>query len=982
MKLKRITQITAVLFGSVGAAGLPLVAFAQVATAVQPAAEKPQGSPAAAADAQTQVIVTGSRVAAGSSSPVPLTVISQEKLQDLRPTTIADSLNTLPVFSGSRGQTSNPTATGGTGGGNGVANQLNLRNVGPTRNLILLDGRRVPPTSIGNIVDTDMIPQMLVKRVDVVTGGVSAVYGSDAITGVVNFITDTNYTGFKAHAQTGLSTYGDAAVNNTGIAVGKDFADGRGHFVASYEYRDDQGVLKRSERPWFHQPVVAGAGTTASPYLLVDNARLPNSPFGGRINCGATCALNGQYFATNGTLSPFANGQPVVINGATIAGVQVGGAGGYLDNNLKAPLESHQFFGRMDYDLTDNLSAFALISGNIKTNLLYQDPLTINNVLLSSNNAFLAPQYRSQLTAAGINTFRISRLVDQPTDFNPDAGTRFNPVAKSNQYMFTGGLKGKLGDGYDWNVAYTRGQSTLQTTLRNNVNQQRLAAATDAVVNPATGQIVCAAAISNPGAYSNCLPIDLFGPSASSAGSLDYILNDTRYQAVTYLDDIVADISGSPFSNWAGPVTFALSGEARLQSFKSTSEARPNQFANCAGLRPENCIQGSTLEWRQTFAPVSKIKQSVLEAAIETEVPLLKNVAFAKMLSVSGAARYTKYDTVGSYWTGKLGTSWVMSDELRFRGTVSRDIRAPTLNDLNQPASIVVTPTSDRLTGTTATVQQISFGNPDLTAEIGQTFTVGLAWKPSYIRGFTATVDYYNINIKNAIVSTVGFGDVFQNACYDSGGSSPYCALQVRPGGFTRTPADMAASNAATAWYVTPVNIGQIKTAGIDLELGYAGKVFGKSINLRGLAAYQPHILYIQPALETVDQGGVAFGSAGISAAPTVRLTGMASVQLTEQFRIDIQQRWRNAMKLGASGVWSDNHVRSYGQTALNLSYTMPDKRFGNAEFFLNIQNLLNTDPPLASASGTVSFPGQFNGFALTDDPIGRFFTAGVRVKF
>lgn len=915
-------------------------------------------APASTAD----IVVTGSRVITnGDNSPSPVTVVAQESLQNIRPTSITDGLSTLPVFSGSRGQMSNPSATGGVGGGNGVAAQLNLRNIGANRNLILLDGRRVPPTSISNIVDADMIPQQFIQRVDMVTGGVSAVYGSDAVSGVINFITDRKFKGVKAHAQYGIADEGDAGAFNAGVAFGTDLFGGRGHFQASYEFRDDKGVLARSDRSWFNQAAVVGSGTTASPYQLLENVRLANFPFGGRITCGTACGLNGQYFANDGVLSPFVNG-----TATSTANVQVGGAGGYLDHSLKAPLRSHQIYSRFDYDVSDDIHAFIVGATNIKRNAFLADYLQLTNVQISSANPYLSPAYQSQLAAAG-SSFRFSRMVDQDS--------QNGAVAKSQQYMVNAGLEGSFGD-YRWNLAYTHGYSRLHTTLTNNINEGRLAAAMDATVNPATGQIVCNASLTNS-AYANCVPLNLFGPSASSAAALDYVLGDTGYLARTYMDDVVADISGSPFSTWAGPVTVALSGEWRKQRFRSNSAATPSQLADCSGIR-YNCTQGRTQQWRLTFPETDTIKQSVWEGAIEAEVPLLKDVPLVQSLSVNGALRYTSYDTVGDYWTWKVGAAWAINDDLRVRGTLSRDIRAPTLNDLYAPQSVVLVNNTDLLTGTQPAIPSINFGNANLTAEIGSTKTLGVVWKPGFAPGFSIAVDYYDIKVSDAITTVQGFNPTFQAACYASGGTSPYCDLQERPNGF----ADTSASNAATAWLVTVINIAEIQTRGVDVELNYNGELFGRPLNLRGLAAYQPHIYYKQPSLATVDQGGVAFGTTGLTASPAWRLTGTVSYKLTDSLRVDVMHRWRNAMKLWATGQWVNNRVGAFGQTALNISFQIPDTRLDSAEFFLNVQNLFDNDPAPANAANSSNAPGGFNGFAVTDDAIGRYITAGVRVKF
>nr|WP_281384450.1 TonB-dependent receptor [Novosphingobium flavum] len=935
---------------------------------------------AAEAAPSEDIVVTGSRTTKnGNDSPTPVTVVSKDMLTDVRPTSITESLNVLPVFSGSRGQTTNPSATGGVGGGNGNAAQLNLRNVGATRTLVLMDGRRVPPSSFTNIVDADVIPQMLIERVDTVTGGVSAVYGSDAVSGVVNFITNKNFNGVKATASAGISQYGDGRQVNLGIAAGTKIGD-RGHFEMSYEFRDDTGVLRRSDRSWFTRPTVvasvvgstAAAGSAANPWTLIENTTLANFPFGGRIiGCGTACGLAGQYFATDGTLSAFANG-----TATGTSGIQSGGAGGYADNSLKSAQRTHQAFARFDYELSDAVKFWAIGSYNYKRNSFFADDIQLSAVTMNRANAFLLPAYQSQMTAS---TFTFSRTLAQ--------AERFNGIPVTTQYMFAGGLTGKVAE-WDWNVAYTRGTSKLETLLRNNVNNQKLAASLDSVLVGSTPTCYAATQSATAAAYADCKPLNVFGPTSSSAAALDYILDDTNYVAWTRQHDVTADISGSPFDTWAGPVNVALSGEWRFQDFRSQSEATPTQYAVCPptstggvlNCTPFNPATGAgTILYRQTFPASPKISQSVWEVAAEATVPLLRDVPLIQSFDVNGAVRYTKYNTVGEYWTWKLGADWKVTDDLRFRGTLSRDIRAPTLNDLFAPTSVVIVNNNDLKAGSPVPapgqLPSVNQSNPNLTAEIGNTLTAGAVYKPSFAPGFSFAVDYYRIKIKNAITTVQGFQQPIQQGCYDQG-IQLYCDLIVRN-----------SSGAVTSWLVRPVNLSVVETYGFDFEANYAGQLGGRPLMLRALAAWQPHIRYIQPGTTTLDQGGVAFGPTGLIASPSWRVTGIMSYQVTDGFKFDVMYRWRNKLKI--SGNPTDNFVAgqgtmpAYGQASLNLSWKVPDGRLvEQSEFFINIQNLFNVNPPIGNQTNTGTGAGGFGGFAVGDDPIGRYFTAGVRVKF
>lgn len=916
-----------------------------------------------------EVVITGSRVITdGNNSPTPVTVIAADDIKTVQPTTIADGLNLMPVFSGSRTPTSNPLTTGGAGGGSAASNQLNLRNVGSLRTLVLFDGQRVPPTLINGNVDVDMIPQMLLKRVDMVTGGVSAVYGSDAVTGVVNFITDTHFNGIKANAQYGVSEYSDNKQYNFGVAFGTDIAGGIGHFEGSYEYRDAQGILKRSARPWNRLYAVEGAGTTASPYRLVENIHLATLTFGGLVTGpvpSATVAnpLYDQHFATNGTLRAFVHGG---ASGSVCC--EVGGDGAYYDSSMLAPLKSHQVFLRTDFDFTDDLKWHAVAAANFKDNLQNFIYPSLNNVTLSAQNAFLGASYQQQLSSSNRTTFTLSKLMTQ-------RGSQ-QTITDSTQYYFNTGLEGGLGD-YRWAVDFNYGQTRLQNEITGRLNNQRLSAALDVVNGPSGPVCYAATQAATAGAYANCVPLNVFGPTSSSDAALDYILSSLHYTGRTRSYDVAAHIAGDPFATWAGPVSMALSGEWRRLSYQAVSDTLPTDRADCAdGILRFNC-NANTLLWNLSLASFPKVSQTVKEAALEAEVPLVKDVPLIQSLSLNGAGRYTSYNTSGNYWTWKLGADWHLNDSLRLRATQSSDIRAPTLSDLFAPQSVNIVAVEDLLTRQTPSVPSYGGGNPNLSAEKGRTTTAGLVWRPAALPGFSVAVDYFHVRITDAITAQGGFGATFQIACYASGGSSPYCALQQRPlNSYTNT----SIANTVTAWSGRAINISEIETNGADFEVNYQGRAFDRRFSLRGLVTYQPHIYYRQPSIPTIDMGGLAYGPTPLVASPSLRVTGMLSFEATEKLRIDVIERWRNAMKMGdPSLVWLNNRVSSFGTTGLNLNYSF--KTTAQPEVFLNIQNLFDKKPPPAGQYGSGTVPGQFGGWAIGDDPVGRYYTAGIRIR-
>jgi iron complex outermembrane receptor protein len=942
--------------------GTSILAFALTAHAqTEPQETKPQ-------EELEAVVVTGSRVITnGNNSPTPVTVVDAEQLLQMQPTTISDALNRLPVFSGSNDQLANPNAgIGAGGGGNGVASKLNLRNLGSARTLVLLDGKRIPPTTSTGIVDSDMIPQLMVKRVDVVTGGVSAVYGSDAISGVVNFVTDRNFNGLKFNVQSGVSEEHDGRQYEAGLAAGMPLFGGRGHIEGSYEYRDDEGILYRSSRPDNHLWAVVGLGTAAAPYYLTGDTRRSDVTFGGRINNGV---LSGQQFSSNGVLTPFVNG---TLTGTS--NLQVGGDGAYADGSLKSPLRSHQLFGRMDYDFTDALHGYLEFAGNKKRNEIYSTWQTLNNVTISAQNAFLPQAYRTQLAAANQSTFTFGKFIQ--------TAPRLNPSIDETQLVFNTGLEGKLAGKYDWDVAYVRGSAKLDNTENANLNNLRLAAALDAVVDPGSGQTVCRATLTNPGLFPGCVPLNVFGPTAESADALAYILGNPDFTATTVQDDVSASISGAPFDIWAGPFKTALSAEWRRQTYHATSAMPPGDPAaplNCTamGLR-YNCTP-TTSQYFNSFANRSEVSQTVYEGALEFDAPLLASKPLVASLNLNGALRYTHYDTSGSYTTWKAGVDWHINDSVRFRGTRSRDIRAPTLDDLFAPS--VGTPQSvqDLLFTPPITSNAVRFesGNPNVTAEIGKTTTFGVVLQPQALPGFSASVDAFDILIENAISALQGTNQTLQRVCYASGGTSPYCALQTRAfGNF-----DPVAGNVVTMWRTTSINIAEVHTWGGDLELNYATEIGSHPLAVRGMLTYQPHIKYATPGLPTLDQGGVAYGQGGLQASPSKRVTASVRYSPMQSLTLDVLTRWRSALALTGdpSVIVSGAKVPSVTYTNLNVGYRVPQS---NLDVYLNVQNVFDEGAPPANYYGTQANVGLFGGYAIGDDPIGRYYSLGLRYQF
>jgi iron complex outermembrane recepter protein len=967
---------------------------------------------AAESDELVEVTVTGSRVIAnGNDAPTPIAVITPSEVLATRPTTIFENLADLPMFSGSRGVTNTPTNAQPTAATSISA--LNLRNLGGLRALALFDGHRVPPTTADGYVNVNSLPQMLLTRVDVVTGGASAVYGSDAVTGVVNFVVDRDFSGVRVDLQAGMSGESDSESYQVGIAAGMDLFDGRAHIEGSWQRLDDRGIPHRGDRDWT-SPLwtLQGNGSAATPFHLQDDVHIITTTWGGMVVCPLPTAATGNQascptrprvgyqFDNSGVLAPFQVGLRGPANGLADATVQIGGDGAYHTwPSLKSDVTMDQAFARFDFDLTDNLNVYVQgagardnTSGN-PTNLRFFQPTNIGacNPLLSvtDQQALGCTDPPAQANSPTPPTFAMTKMFNFLD--NPDApGANMQTIAQS--YFLIAGIEGAFGEGYRWEAAYSNSESELNTRVNRNQNLRNTYAAIDAVVNPANGQIVCRVDLTNPGVYPGCVPINLFGPGAGSREAFDYIFQRIEHTTTHKMDSLTASLAGAPLNTWAGPLDMAISGEYRRQTYELTSTSPPSLVQDCVGLRFGNCTAGRTPVNINVIAPRSEVEQKVAEGAFEFNAPLLADKAFARALNLNAAVRYTRYDnepndpllTSSSFdaTTWKVGLVWSLTDDWTIRAARSRDIRAPNLFDLYSPVAINPnTFTTDYLLAGNpqGNVPQQTGGNPNLTPEVGNTTTVGLVFRPT--SNFSMALDYYDISIEDALASLNGMAQGIQQACYSSGGSSPLCGLQERALG---NVTDTSPANRLIKTYSRQVNIAEQRTWGIDFETNYTTLLAGQQLSLRFLLNYQPELVFSQPGLPTVDHAGAAYNQAyGLLPAPVWKAILFARYDITERLAVDASLRYRSGLE------WTNDKNLFVSDDVSSVTYTNVSASYGfnamgaDLNLFFNIQNLFDKDPPPSGTVGLQNQPGlPSNGYIVGDDVVGRYFTLGVRMKF
>jgi outer membrane receptor protein involved in Fe transport len=928
-----------------------------------------------------EVTVTGSRIIRNSAaSPTPVTSVNVTQMQQLNPGLASAGLATLPSLQSTPSQDL-------AGNGGGPQATFDLRGLGVVRNLVLFDGFRVADTTTAEAVDTNLIPQMLVQRVEVVTGGASAVYGSDAVSGVINYVINHDFDGIEVTGQGGQDTNATDRRWNAGIAAGTPLFGGRGHVEASVQFFNDPGIPNRDAFSWGRGDwatvgsvpgSAASAGTAGNPYLLVDNGRFSGSSFGGLITSGP---LSGLQFAQNGALSPFVKGAPT---GSST--VQIGGDGDYYtDEYAWSGVRAGQGFGRFDYDLTDDTKAFVeLAVGDAKysgSNLHGNENVILNGVKIGYDNAYLAqvagsqPQYAAtvaaQLAANPLGSFNFGKITTPEDNFPAP-----NNLTHETQDLVLAGLNGLLGD-YKWSFGYEWQRSVTAENEINTVDNGRMYAALNAVVNPANGQIACNAAVVNPSVYGNCVPLNVFGPSATSQAAFDYIATSAESWTTYEMNSVNASLEGAPLQLRAGPVDMALSADWRDLSYEVASTALPTTPVNCSGIQ-FNCTASTTAYNYGATAAFPKHSEGVSELGYETQIPLLKNLPLVHSLALNGAARFTHYTQSGSVWTWKLGSVWALTDTFRVRVARSYDIRAPGLQDLYQPATYGTFPLLDLHTGASGTVTTIAEGNSNLKPEKATTWTAGFVWTPRSFNGGQLSVDFYHIYIGDALVSITPTQPADEAACESSGGTSAICALFVRPFPFS----DRSPDNFPTLALTKELNTAYLETYGVDGEFDFRHEIAGHNFTAQLLVNYQPHLIYNQGPGVTLDVGDSADGVGGLAAVPSVKGTLALNYEVIHDVSLMVQERFRNGLRPNGSTAlyYLDDGLRPQYYTDLTLGYN-PSVGGGDLSVFFNVRDLFNKQPqPWASAGGNGQI-GALGGYSAIDDNLGRYFTVGVKYQ-
>lgn len=1001
-----------------GASALTLFAAvtarAQEAEPAGATAQAPTEQAAESVQAEQDIVVTGSRIRSPTlTSPSPLQVVTAQDIENKGSIDLQEVLQQNPAV-GAPGS-SRTTSTFGTSPGRAT---VNLRNLGTSRTLVLIDGRRTVAGQPGSsVVDLAMIPAAFVERVDVLTGGASAVYGSDAIAGVVNFIYKKDFDGIRVNTQAGISERGDDEQYAANITIGRNFAGGAGNalFYAGWQR---EGLVPNTAREW-----------AAFDYVSLGTTQRVGSP----SNANLTAAQNlfvplysPSSVGPGGVFSIAGQGNRIINPDGTVRAYNAAtdGFNRAQYGAIASPVERLTFAARANYDFSDNVNVFVEGTYNkVDTKgYLEASPLRTDGAL----GAFPAPGgangyfniehrvFRPDGTSVILrNPFVSDAVYNMANDRTGDGlrdvsflirTTMFEPgirlvTTQRENFRLAFGTDVDLGGGWNLDAYYSYGFTRADTRMEGLANLYNVANALQVVPdindvnrNGSTTDPICLDANARA---AGCVPFNPFGlnPDGSSKitpEAINYVKASYQANALQQMHVAAANISGTLVQLPAGPVQVAAGVEYRYESSRDIFDPLTNQARN--GYTQATDTVGSF---------------NVKEAYGEVVVPVLSNTPFFHNLTLRGAARISDYSTVGSFWAYNAGVEWSPVPDIRLRGVYAHAVRAPNIGELFEAPQAGIISITDPCQGVTlastgilaencradpgvlANIQQngaftltvpdqqgvgsVTAPNPNIQEETATTYTLGVVISPVSIdalRGLTLTADYFNIELKDAI-SRISQSTVL-NKCYVQG-ISDFCQFVTR-----RSTASGAFSAGSVEQVVRAlVNSGGSKTEGLDFTLSYQMRALGGRANFSAswthLLANGNTPLAGDPYDNTMGELGTPrdAASAGLSWDNDVWGFTLSAEYIGPQYLDYENFQTRYVLADGSLPDRKYFRIDSVIYTDAQVRVKVMDEM----QFFIGVKNLFDVDrPPLYSGVA-----GNING---SYDPIGRRFYAGARLSF
>lgn len=935
-----------------------------------------------AQEADDTIVVTGTRIQRDDlNAPSPVSTVSSEQLVLTNTVNAEQFLNTLPQVIPSFDQTSNNP-------GDGSA-RVSLRGLGTNRTLVLVDGARFVGLGPSFVVDLNNIPAALVERVDVVTGGASAVYGSDAVAGVVNFILKKDFEGVQLDVSHELSAAGwDANTTNVALTMGGNFADGRGNAVvfASYTNREElfQGDRAFSSETFFDQ------GPGATTFGLGGSSNIPGVRFRGATSnnfgladpstvdpaCGA-----GNANSCIGFFNAGGAGSAGDIRGLRATGPQTDLYNFAPFNYLQLPQERYNVTALGTYDINDNIEAYmrGVFSHTVVDSQLAPTPsgaipvtINIDNPAIPADLLALILADPASYTGGATANIRVHKRFEE-------IGTR-NSLRTTNGFQILTGLRGDLNDTWSYDTFFNFSRSTVDQIQTGNIST----AAFQAGVLCDTGPTAVASGCTVP--Y-----VDIFGGAGgiSAAGATSIARTGAQFDEIEQIQ-------------WVGTVAGDLDSLRLPWADAGPAVVLGLEYRELLANSIPDSVLGPDVRGFNASLPVGG-RYDVYEAFGEIQIPVITDKPFFESFTINGAYRYSDYSiqNVGGVHTFAVGGDWSPVQDLRFRAQFQRAVRAPNIGELFAaatngfptaqdpcsggfgsfgPATIVSTctatgvPAANVGTGfqSNGQIQTLGGGNPNLGQETGDTLTIGMVYQPEFIEGLTLQVDYFDIEIKDAI--TIVPLQTVLNECHLSGIASQ-CAIL----GAARDPATgELGGSPLTSPSLGTVNAGSVNTSGIDVNVSYSADVGPGTLTAQYYGTYLMDFNFqssaTAPVVTCEGQFGPQICVGGTEPAPEYKHTAQFSYLYGP---LTTSIRWRALSGVDASTTGLSNlsdDIGFFNYLDVTTQYAVNE----NLDLTLGVRNITGKDVPLIGS--TVN--EQANTFPATYTPFGRQLFFGASVRF
>lgn len=922
------------------------------------------------------IVVTGSRIQRTDTvAPSPITNVTAEQLQVVNTINTEDFINTLPQVVPAFDSTSNNP-------GNGTAT-VSLRGLGTSRTLVLVDGQRFVGSGPAQIVDLNNIPAAMVESIDVVTGGASAVYGSDAVAGVVNFILRDDFEGIEVTAshETSLGDL-DGNISNLSVTMGGNFDNGRGNAVISMGYTNREAVFQ-GDRDFsaltYWDP---GVGNADLGFILGGSTNIPGTRFrgGGSTNFGLAAAdieAIDPNCVNNGCFGLW------IDETANLRGLRFGPFGGGTDtstdfynyapdNYLQLPQERYNLSAFATYEVNEHLEFYArgVYANNVVDSQLAPTPtgsltmdVNLDNPLIPADLLAIITNDASSNNGDGTATIRLNRRMEE-------LGTR-NSLRDTSSFQMVFGARGDLSDSWSYDVFANFSRSSISQIQSGNIS---VAAFQEALLCDG-GPTAIASGCTAPA-------LNIFGgPGSVSAEAAEHISRTGAQIDEVEMFQTVALLSGE-FENFTLPMSnIAPAAVFGLEYRETTARSIPDS------------VLGPDVRGFNQSLPVEGVVD-VYEFFTEVEVPLITDQEFIESLSFNGAFRTSEYNTIGNAETFAVGLSWQIDEQFRLRGNFNRAVRAPNVNNLFAAFTNGFPGASDPCAGggfgsydagvvdqtcidagvpaanigsavvqSNGQIEALFGGNPDLGAETADTYTFGAVVQPNAIEGLTIQLDYYSIEIEDAIV-TVPLQTLLDECHRNEIATS--CAVVSAAG--VRNPVTGEMANPYMP-NLSPINIGVLETEGVDLRVDYT---FDADIlGLSGDVAVTYYGGYVMSSDTTVSPTSPIIACAGLYGAdcgePTPEYKHSAQASwYTGPFTTSLRWRHIGAVEADDATAVSDlsDNIDAANYFDVTFGYDVTD----NFTATIGVQNISDVDVPILGTTASE----QANTWPATYDTLGR----------